>query len=569
MPCSFHSLTRRCGALLLGIAFALTAGPGHALDLQAQERELQAAVKKVWPAVVMLRWKTPGVASTSGVVFDESGLVLTHGHHGQESHTEVDIVFPDGKVAPGRVETVFNTYVSDWSVISLNGSGPWPAAKLHSGPPPEEGDRCFHIGYGGDLLSRMNSPDAAEWVAIEPTLRIGEVLAIGERGVYADCVTVIGDSGGPLFSLRGEVLGVANQPYYWVVPHKTIKPDLAFGVAQVDRERRDLGFTGRDRRQFDPHRGLNVGAFEQLTGRAEEATVAVIVGDAQVACGLVVRSDGVIVTKRSLILLANGLARGPVFCRLQDGSLLRAEVLGDSYHDDVVLLQVEADNIPAVALGESPLPELGGFVAAIVEAGAAPVPGVVSVTRPYDLPPEPGSLGAFFVSPDEDGVRIEIPEWLASEGERRGEANPLAYYTYGELRPGDVITHINGVRVTTVDDYTEATSYAAFETPVAGDLFELTLKEGEGARTTQFPARPSYGRALESWGPPSYRRTGVTQVFSHDALVPRDRCGGPVVDVHGHVIGVNIARFHKHQTLGISSHRVAEIVKEVLLKREQ
>ncbi len=536
--------------------------PGYAIasEMKARERELQAAVEKVWPAVVMLRWEKPGVSATSGVVFDESGLVLTHGHHGQESREKLEVVFPDGTTASARLETVFDTYVSDWSVIKITDPGVWPAAKLCDGPSPDEQDRCFHIGYGGDLDIMMNPDDADRSVAIEPTLRIGQVLAVGERGIYADCETVAGDSGGPLFNLRGEILGIANQPKYWCVPQKTLEPDLAFGVVEVEQEKRDLGFTGKDRRQLDPHRGLDAEAFERLTDQARQATVDVFVGDLQVGCGLAVRPSGAIVTKRSLVLLANGRPRGSISCRLGDGNLVDAEVLGDSYEDDLALLYVEADRITAATLDDSSSPELGGFVVAVAGSDGTLVPGVVSVTRAYNLPPERGDLGAFLVAPHQDGVQIKLPEWLAKEGEKRNEANPLAWYTYGELEAGDVITYVNGVRIRTVDDYIKSISRASSVAPVAGDLFELTLKDGDGTRTTLFPAQPTYRRALENWGPPSHRRTGFREVFSHDALVTRDRCGGPLINSRGNIIGINIARYHQHQTLAIPSQRIREFV---------
>jgi serine protease Do len=541
-------------ALILAAAPVSTASPPpRASDLLDQEARLRRVVKAVQPAVVLLRWKDPKLAETSGVVFDQSGLVMSHGHHGQESRTEVDVLFPDGRVAPGKLETVFDTYVSDWSIIKLDDPGPWPAAKLLRARTPKQGDRCFHIGYGG--VEHIDSP--------RPLLRVGQVLDLGELGVYADCETVPGDSGGPLFNLDGDIIGIANQPKYWVTPNKTLAENIAFGVRN-DNERKELGLLGANRRELDSRRGLSVEPFEALADEARKATVPIYVGDVRVASGLTVRDDGVIVTKRSTVLLRSGKPTGRITCLLADGRRLDAVVVGESHENDVAVLKVNGGMVPAVSLHDGAKRELGTFVAAVTSSGEPLVPGVVSTSDVFSVPPHEGDLGAFSVRVAKGGVVVTLPDWLVKEAESQGESNPLDWYSYGKLQAGDLITHANGVRVNDEDSFRRA---AYLEPPgalVAGDLCELTLADGESSRTTTFPAQASYGRALDNWGPPSYRRTGFTEVFSHDALISREQCGGPLINSDGRVIGVNIARFHKHQTLAIPTHRILELVEQLV-----
>jgi S1-C subfamily serine protease len=59
----------------------------------------------------------------------------------------------------------------------------------------------------------------------------------------------------------------------------------------------------------------------------------------------------------------------------------------------------------------------------------------------------------------------------------------------------------------------------------------------------------------------SLRRDGFPNVFVHDGAIAPDRCGGPVVDRSGRVVGVNIARADPLQTFAIPS----DVVQEVLL----
>src|SRR5690606_15227199 len=40
----------------------------------------------------------------------------------------------------------------------------------------------------------------------------------------------------------------------------------------------------------------------------------------------------------------------------------------------------------------------------------------------------------------------------------------------------------------------------------------------------------------------SFRRTGFESVLQHDTFLLPEHCGGPLCDLDGHVVGINIAR---------------------------
>ena len=76
--------------------------------------------------------------------------------------------------------------------------------------------------------------------------------------------------------------------------------------------------------------------------------------------GVVVEPSGLVLTNRHVV----GAARN-VFVILQDGRRLPARVLGDDPRNDLALLKVQAESLPAAELGDSDRLQVGQLVVAI------------------------------------------------------------------------------------------------------------------------------------------------------------------------------------------------------------
>ena len=74
--------------------------------------------------------------------------------------------------------------------------------------------------------------------------------------------------------------------------------------------------------------------FKPLAISASESTVGVLSGRRQIAVGTVVGSDGLIMTKASEM-------RGTIKCKLADGEILPAEVIGIDTENDLALLKID------------------------------------------------------------------------------------------------------------------------------------------------------------------------------------------------------------------------------------
>ena len=65
----------------------------------------------------------------------------------------------------------------------------------------------------------------------------------------------------------------------------------------------------------------------------------------------------------------------------------------------------------------------------------------------------------------------------------------------------------------------------------------------------------------------SRRRSGFPQAFAHDAPLRPNDCGGPVVDLDGRVVGLNIARASRAHSLAIPADVVQRVVEEMTVGR--
>lgn len=161
------------------------------LDLKAMERRIKATLAKVTPAVV-------AVSGGSGVVVSEDGYVLTVAHVGSRSGRRLWVTFPDGRRVQAR--TLGNDRGVDAGMIKLSGNGPYPHVDMGVSKDIEPGQWCLALGYPVSF-ERGKSP----------AVRVGRVLSNRDTSIVTDCTIMGGDSGGPLFDIDGNVIGISSR----------------------------------------------------------------------------------------------------------------------------------------------------------------------------------------------------------------------------------------------------------------------------------------------------------------------------------------------------------------------
>lgn len=172
--------------------------PESVEDLKVIQQQVKAVLKKVMPATVAIIIPDPrsgGISAGSGVIISQDGYVLTAGHISQKPNQKCTLILPDGKRVPG--ETLGWHRSRDAGMIKITEKGKWPHLKMGDSTKVESGQWCLTIGHPGGY--KPGRP---------PVVRLGKVLFSNRQWIQTDTPLVGGDSGGPLFDLEGNVIGI-------------------------------------------------------------------------------------------------------------------------------------------------------------------------------------------------------------------------------------------------------------------------------------------------------------------------------------------------------------------------
>jgi serine protease Do len=317
-----------------------------------------------------------------------------------------------------------------------------------------------------------------------------------------------------------------------------------------ERRGRDGDGIGLDR-FFVPRWQLTDGpqvraAFRDVVKDARDATVSIACDGKHAGFGGVVDSDGWIVTKATPLC-------GKMQCLFQDGHVLPATVVAQNREYDLALLKVDAKGLPALNLDDASTPPVGSWVASVGRTKDPVAVGIVSVA-PRAIPAQAGFLGV--VLDEELAVVREVAEKGAAE--KAG------------VKVGDRIVSVSGKEVATREELKKA--IGAYN---PGDEVQLVIdREGESLDMEvtlmgQFPGlimgRSDFQNSLG--GKLSVRRFGFPTAFQHDTVLNPTDCGGPLVNLDGHVVGFNIARAGRTESYALPTSAVKEVLAEMMADR--
>lgn len=283
------------------------------------------------------------------------------------------------------------------------------------------------------------------------------------------------------------------------------------------------------------------GAFISVVEGARRSTVNVLVDDKSVTLGVVVDSDGWILTKGSDL-------QGDVHCRLSDGRELAAVQHGYDRDTDLTMLKVEASGLEVIRWRDGGDPQVGDWLAT-VGADSRPIAiGIVSVPR-REIPVQKVS-GVLGVRLDEQADDARIAEIIDDSAAAAAD-----------LQPGDVIMQVADRRI---DDRASLIRIIRDHEP--GTTVQITIRRGTVELVLPATLTHPFGQFLSRiaaqnhmGGNLSLRRTGFPAVVQHDTVLAPEECGGPIVDVDGAAIGVNIARAGRTESYALPADVVIAV----------
>lgn len=292
-------------------------------------------------------------------------------------------------------------------------------------------------------------------------------------------------------------------------------------------------------------------AFRDVVAKANPGVVQVLSDGKTSALGTIVAADGWIVTK--FTQLGDKLE-----VKLPDGKTFAAKIVGVKDEYDLALLKVDAKGLPALQLQAAKNAAPGDWVAT-PGIGKAPVAvGVVSVapramTR-RDYPPATNPNSGFL------GVTLDE----ADGGPKITTIQDNSAAAKAGLKVGDVILSVNAkaipdpVSLMNTLALHKPNETVTFKIKRAGKEEEVKATLGKRPATA---SRPDFQNRLGN--ELSDRRTGFPQILQHDTVLKPNECGGPLVDLDGKVIGINIARAGRVETYAIPAENVVALLDDL------
>ena len=301
--------------------------------------------------------------------------------------------------------------------------------------------------------------------------------------------------------------------------------------------------------------------FAEAASGAADSTARIQVDGKDAVLGTIVDKKGYILTKGS------ELRSSTITVKLRDGTVYDAEYVGYHKPTDLALLKIDADDLTPVKFVGAKSAEPGNWVAATGIASEPVAVGIISAgsRKLFGMENQienanKGYIGIMFGVAGKD--EVEITEVV------KGAAAAKA-----GLKPKDVLVEVAGEKVKNREHLPEI-----LDQYKPGDKITVKVKrklkepsEGDDSEVLTFTVTLSPRSDMSKddmmnlggGGGLSGRRTGFPQVIQHDTiLLPKD-CGGPLVDLDGRVVGLNIARAGRVETWALPAEVIAPVLKDL------
>ena len=284
--------------------------------------------------------------------------------------------------------------------------------------------------------------------------------------------------------------------------------------------------------------------FEPQRALIQLSSAVIYDGRKEIAYGTVISADGYILTKASEV---EGV--GEIDVRVDKETFKDAKVVMTDPRWDVALLKVEATDLtPVVFAPDSNLPRGTWVVVNGVTSRTKRrvMAGIISATA-REIPPEGGAVLGVTLKETKKGLTVEEVS-KDSGAEKAG------------MKKGDILTLVAGKPVKEI----AALGKLLGEMKSGTDVKVTLMRDGKKTELdVKLSARGDLFREVsrndQMSGDFSNRRSGFPRVIQHDILGASITMGGPVLDLEGRAVGMNIARANRAETFAIPVEELREL----------
>lgn len=298
--------------------------------------------------------------------------------------------------------------------------------------------------------------------------------------------------------------------------------------------------------------------FDSIVGGARDSVVEFQSFGESLTLGTIVSRDGYILTKASE--LDDSVDPD---CVLSDGRRLKIKEVAVDRAFDLALIKVNARNLDPIEWSTEPPPPAGRIVVTTDSRGTPTLPGVVSVANRKLKTSQKGFLGVKLTMAGREQVAVleVIPGGAA---QRHG------------VRTEDIIVAINGTTIRSIPRMIDLVSNIP-----PNDKISILVRRNGTSKTIDAILSPRFLAdtnevMLERYSDTenlgkfaSNHNSGFPEAMQHDTDLFPSQCGGPLFDISGKAVGLNIARSARVVSYAIPAHAVQRVYEELKNKGEQ
>lgn len=497
------------------------------------QQRVDAIGQQLRSATVRIR---SGSDVCSGVVVSENGLVLTVAH-GLKANAATMVMLPRQEMYEAKQLVVDAS--ADIALLSIKLATSDAATNRFI---PLSIDDSSKVG---DIVMAAGFP-ARELDGQSVVIRLGEILASDNSAIKTSCTLTSGDSGGPLVNSRGELIGINRQ----IGTSPDSNGHIALAVIRSVLKNTEFWNSLPQQIRDEPAVDFESSSFlpgPAVVRAARESTVEISGTDSQ--GNAAVRTCGTILDTLHIATKLSEIADCTALeCRFADDSKINATLSKFDRTSDLAILTLDAPRkFSGVARAlKSGSRTADSLVDRIVFSAISPTEisaaGIISRADQQ----EPGLPARFGATMQADSGHLRITE-----------LSPNGSVVTAGLKVRDEILRFDGS-----DEHSLTAVGDLLESYQPGDWIALDIKRGdkEFRVNAQLQHDPSQqfektefldGRA----GQLSQRRSNL-HALQHDIAITPKACGGPLLDMHGHIIGINIARRARESTLAIPIEEV-------------
>jgi serine protease Do len=590
--------------------------PSNNLNFQQLQSTLDTLLPKIRPAVVCIEC---GGGSGSGVIVSADGLVLTAAHVIDKAQ-ELTIVYPDGRRFPGKALGTYGP--ADAGMAQILEGAPHPFVGVATGKDIKRDDTVIALGHPGGFDEQRGTPlrighilDINENFIETDTALIGgdsggptfdlNGNVIGIHSHISDQLHVNSDGNIASFLATWDVMreGRHDKIHYsqsldqkekkeaqrdspWesspaskpknaiqrandkegasrASPLRSLAEEAKRNGGSLKLSREELlrmrrGLAARTE-SLAPAGGLRLiddwarqwfVPFQPSVASVRKSVHKILVAGRTVSLGTAVHADGLLVTK------ASEIKGKTVAMELEPNDFRSAEIIAVSESLDLALIKVNEVKLNAVHWNDSSRRlgasnEMGSLCAAVGVSDQPVGFGVLSVAQ-RSLDGKSGAYLGVTIAPDGSGVRIV-------------DIKPNSPAVRAGLKATDRIKSVDGEPLTTNDQLTGVVAARVPGDSMRIDIergdtqLTLLIKLGDGAILAPMPGAREQAIDSESTLM-SKRRWFFTRGLQHDCAISAKDCGGPLIDLDGRLLGINIARAGRIQSYAIPISDVASFL---------